>query len=285
MLAALYSDGIKLVVIERLGFEPVEVTSEFIPESGTKSIILDPVGGLPKGMVHIPPGEVSVAQNPVTHLDEFLIDKYEVTNREFKQFIDAGGYREPKYWKFPFTKEGRTLTFEEAMAMFVDKTDRPAPSTWDLGNYATGQDDYPVSGVSWYEAAAYAEFVGKGLPTVYHWYEAASMSADSNILDTSNFSGKGPAAVGSYPGLGPYGTYDMAGNVKEWCLNSDGRRHYILGGASTEPRYMYQEPDARPPFDRSETNGKISSAKTSPRALTLTGQLSECRFPQCETGF
>jgi predicted esterase len=249
------------------GFEPVEVTSEFIPESGTKSIILDPVGGLPKGMVHIPPGEVSVAQNPVTHLDEFLIDKYEVTNREFKQFIDAGGYREPKYWKFPFTKEGRTLTFEEAMALFVDKTDRPAPSTWDLGNYATGQDDYPVSGVSWYEAAAYAEFAGKGLPTVYHWYEAASMGADSNILDTSNFSGKGPAAVGSYPGLGPYGTYDMAGNVKEWCLNSDGRRHYILGGASTEPRYMYQEPDARPPFDRSETNGFRLVKYLQPRPL------------------
>jgi eukaryotic-like serine/threonine-protein kinase len=237
------------------GFEPVEVTSEYIPESGTKSIILDPVGTLPKGMIHIPPGEVSVAKKPVIKMDEFLIDKYEVTNREFKKFIDAGGYREPKYWKFPFTKEGRTLTFEEAMALFVDKTDRPAPSTWDLGNYASGQADYPVSGVSWYEAEAYAEFVGKSLPTVYHWYEAANMGPDSSILETSNFSGKGPAVVGSYAGLGPFGTYDMAGNVKEWCANSDGSRRYILGGASTEPRYMYQEPDARPPFDRSETNG------------------------------
>jgi formylglycine-generating enzyme required for sulfatase activity len=47
------------------------------------------------------------------------------------------------------------------MALFVDKTDRPAPSTWDLGNYPVGQDDYPVDGVSWYEAAAYAEFVGR----------------------------------------------------------------------------------------------------------------------------
>jgi predicted esterase len=233
------------------GFEPLEVTSEY----ATKNIILDPVGSLPKGMVHIPPGEVSVADTAAAHLDEFLIDKYEVTNRDFKKFIDAGGYREPKYWKYPFTREGRTLNFEQAMALFVDKTDRPAPSSWDLGNYPTGQDEYPVSGVSWYEAAAYAEFVGKSLPTVYHWYEAASMGPDSSILETSNFSGKGPAAVGSFPSLGPFGTYDMAGNVKEWCLNADGNRRYILGGASTEPRYMYGEPDARLPFDRSESNG------------------------------
>jgi eukaryotic-like serine/threonine-protein kinase len=261
--------GLKFV---KDGFEPLEVTSEY----GTKSVILDPVRTLPPGMVHIPPGDVTVAQYPVVHMDEFFIDKYEVTNRDFKRFIDAGGYREPKYWKFPFTKEARTLTFEEAMALFVDKTDRSAPSTWDLGNYPTGQDDYPVSGVSWYEAAAYGEFVGKSLPTVYHWYEAASMGADSGILDTSNFSGKGPAAIGSYPSLGPFGTYDMAGNVKEWCENSDGSRRYILGGASTEPRYMYQEPDARPPFDRSETNGfrLMSNVQSKPFPESLKSDLS-----------
>jgi len=109
--------------------------------------------------------------------------------------------------------------------------------------------------VSWYEAAAYAEFVGKNLPTVYHWHHAASMAEHSDILETSNFSGKGPAPVGSYAGLGPYGTYDMAGNVKEWCFNSDGSRRYILGADSTEPKYMYEEPDARPALDRSASNG------------------------------
>ena len=78
--------------------------------------------------------------------------------------------------------------------------------------------------------------MGKSLPTVYHWYCAAKMNSDSEILQVSNFSGKGPGPVGSYHGLGPFGTYDMAGNVKEWCLNAsaDGRR-YILGGTSTEP--------------------------------------------------
>ena len=236
------------------GYETVEATTESQPLFGTTSIILDPIGHLPGRMVHVSAGEVDVDQNPV-NLDEFFIGKYEITNREYKTFVDAGGYRKAKYWKFPFVKEGRTLTFEQAMALFVDKTDRYAPSTWDLGAYPIGQDDYPVSGLSWYEAAAYAEFAGMRLPTVYHWFAAASAGTDSTIVQVSNFSTKGPAPVGSYPGLGPFGTYDMAGNVKEWCFNSDGSQRYILGGSSTEPAYMYQGLDARSPWDRSESNG------------------------------
>ena len=232
------------------GYEPIEVS-----DYQADGLVLDPVGSLPPGMVHVPAGGVDIAGDRSVQLDEFLIDKYEVTNREFKKFVDAGGYHNPKYWKFPLIKDGRTVSFEQAMALFVDKTDRPAPSGWDLGSYPSGQDDYPVSGVSWYEAAAYAEFVGKSLPTVYHWHRAASLSDYSDILQVSNFSGKGPARVGSYPGLGPFGTYDMAGNVKEWCFNESGDRRYILGGASTDPVYMYQSPDARPPFDRSPANG------------------------------
>ena len=231
------------------GYEPVEATDD-----ESDKLVLDPVGSLPPRMVHVPEGNVEVAGS-TTHLDDFLIDKYEVTNRDFKKFIDAGGYRNAQYWKFPFVKDGSSLSFEQAMALLVDKTDRQGPSGWEVGSYPAGQDDYPVSGVSWYEAAAYADFAGKSLPTVYHWYRASSMNSDAEILQVSNFSGKGPAPVGSYPGLGPFGTYDMAGNVKEWCINANGDRRYILGGASTEPLYMYQTPDARVPFDRSPTNG------------------------------
>jgi len=136
------------------GYETVDVTTESQPLFGTTSINLDPIGRLPSHMVHVSAGEVDVDQNPVK-VDEFLIGKYEVTNREYKTFVDAGGYREAKYWKFPFVKDGRTLSFEQAVSLFVDKTDRYAPSTWDLGAYPAGQDDYPVSGLSWYEAAAY----------------------------------------------------------------------------------------------------------------------------------
>jgi len=258
------------------GYEPVEVTSEYISKSGAVSLILDPSGTLPRNMVRVLPGEVHITGLARMQLDGFLIDKYEVTNAEFKKFVDAGGYRDPKYWKFPFTKNGQPLGFEQAMALFVDKTDRPAPSTWDLGNYPTGQENYPVNGVSWYEAAAYADFVGKSLPTIYHWHQAASLFEQSDILDRSNFSGKGPAPVGSYKGLGPYGTYDMAGNVKEWCSNSDGSRRYILGGDSTEPKYMYQEPDAKPPLDRSPSNGirLVKFLQPQPLPEVLTSQIN-----------
>jgi dienelactone hydrolase len=236
------------------GYETAEVTGTAL-EGSPVNVILDPIGSLPPGIVHVAAGRVDPTGHFEVKLDDFLIDKFEVTNREYKKFLDVGGYREPKYWKFPFLKDERALNFGEAMLLFRDKTDRPGPSTWELGSFTPGQDDYPVSGLSWYEAAAYAQFAGKSLPTVFHWYRAADMGRFSDILQVSNFSGKGPAPVGSYSGLGPFGTYDMAGNVKEWCLNSSGDRKYILGGASTDVPYMYSQPDARLPFERLATHG------------------------------
>ncbi|MBZ5536860.1 MAG: protein kinase [Acidobacteriia bacterium] len=216
---------------------------------------LDAEGAIPPEMVRVPGGIVSIPGLDNKKLSAFLIDRYEITNRQFKQFIDGGGYQKRGYWKQDFVQSGRKLSWEEAMQLFRDSTGRPGPSTWELGGYLQGRDDYPVNGVSWYEAAAYTEFAGKQLPTIYHWQQAASPGYYADITELSNFSGAGLARVGSYNGIGAFGALDMAGNVKEWCWNETDGRRYIRGGAWNEPEYMFSELDARLPWDRSAQNG------------------------------
>jgi len=237
------------------GYAPIEAAG--YPNLSRR---LDSISTVPPGMVRVSGGAFALLSLSRVNLDDCWMDKYEVTNRQFKAFVDASGYAKREYWKQPFVGEGRELSFEEAMARFRDGTGRPGPSTWELGTYPEGRGDFPVDGVSWYEAAAYAEFAGKSLPTVYHWYRAAGMGAGteifSEILRVSNFAGKGPWAIASSQGMGPFGTYDQAGNVKEWCFNAtEGRRRYLLGGSWSEPIYMFRESDAQDPFGRAPGYG------------------------------
>jgi hypothetical protein len=196
------------------------------------------------GLDHLPP----------VRLPDYWIDQREVTNRDFQRFVDDGGYRRAELWREPFVKDGRPVAFHGAVALLVDTTGKPGPATWEQGKYPAGQDDYPVTGVSWYEAAAYARWAGKSLPTIYHWSRAADQRLSGNVVPASNFSGKGPLPAGRV-GLTRAGTTDMAGNVKEWCWNSSAAKRYILGGAWNEPVYMFTDADAQSPFARSPAYG------------------------------
>jgi dienelactone hydrolase len=242
---------------EKAGYEPVEaVCSTWSADISRK---LDPVGVIPAGMVRVPGRKVE----GLGDFPDFLIDKYEVTNRRFKEFVDAGGYRSPKYWKNEFIRDGRVLAWEEAMTHFRDTTGRPGPATWVAGDYTEGRDDYPVSGVSWYEAAAYAEFAGRSLPTKDHWALAAGFDLvpydrrgfPTMMYSFSNFHEDGPAPVGSHKGMNAFGAVDMAGNVREWCWNQSPDGRFIRGGAWDDAVYMYGNESQQPPWDRSPRNG------------------------------
>jgi dienelactone hydrolase/predicted Ser/Thr protein kinase len=190
-------------------------------------------------------------------LADFLMDRFEVTNREYKEFVDTGGYTADEHWEHPFVADGRELSREDAMGRFVDRTGRPGPSTWEIGDYPEGEEDYPVSGVSWYEAAAYAAFVDKKLPTVFHWNRAAQTRSGVEVVPLSNLGGDRPVAVGSTEAMNRYGNYDLGGNVREWTLNASGDagQHYILGGGWSDPEYAFVDAYAQPAIDRSEING------------------------------
>jgi tRNA A-37 threonylcarbamoyl transferase component Bud32/dienelactone hydrolase len=259
--------------ITKDGYDPLEIA----PDHPSFQAYLVPKGTTIPAMVYVPAGSFALeSDNIEVDLPSYWIDKYEVTNRAFKEFMDRGGYRDQRFWREPFISHGRTLTWSEAVNEFRDKTGRMGPSTWELGSYPDGEDDWPVSGVSWYEAAAFAVYAGKQLPTVYHWDNASgAFGVFSEILHFSNFGGKGTARVGSSGGLGPYGTYDMAGNVKEWVWNeTSGGRRYVLGGAFNETNYMFRDQDAQLPFDRRAGMGFRCLRQPSPLAPKLVAPIA-----------
>jgi dienelactone hydrolase len=232
----------------KAGFETVESSFEI---QDVARFTLPKLGSAPSGMVLVSGGPMRG-----TVLPDYWIDKYEVTNRQYKEFVSASGYQNPKFWKQPFIKVGRTLSFEQAMVEFQDATGRPGPAAWQFGTYPEGKDAFPVNGVSWYEAAAYAEFAGKSLPTTHHWNHASGGGSNFAFMaQLSNFARNGPVSVGSHAGISQAGAYDMAGNVREWTWNAVGDRRYILGGGWNDAGDTCMNPENQPPFDRSDVNG------------------------------
>lgn len=253
---------------------------------------LDKKGGIPPGMVR-----VQGAETPRGMLGDFLIDRYEVTNRQFKEFIDKGGYRDRGYWKHPIVKSGAELSWEDAIAQFVDQTALPGPSTWQAGDYPEGQAEHPVSGVSWYEAAAYAEFAGKTLPSWIHWGVASGgftpmvqfpqLGGYAVLASFHSFGGKGTMPVGSLGGITAFGAFDMAGNVREWCWNEAPQGRIIRGGAWNGNTYDFRSLRQAPAMDRSAANGfrcalylepaKIPAKALQPEALPAPASLRSAR--------
>jgi iron(II)-dependent oxidoreductase len=208
----------------------------------------------PAGTVWIPPGNVRLGQTGIAepvndfYVEGFYIDRHEVSNAKYKAFIDAGGYSTEAYWN----PVGWTWRVANSITL---------PQYWNANTYhgggIAGNEQFPVNGVSWWEADAYCRWAGGRLPTEAEWEKAAKggceIHGDPGQCDVSDtptypwgedisgpqanydmsgdpydFPNGGTTPVGYYDGTNhggyqtldspsPYGLYDVVGNVLEWC--------------------------------------------------------------------
>ncbi len=214
-------------------------------KSEDETAVLELEGEAPPGMVFVPAGEFLMGKDegddekPLhkVYVDAFFIDKYEVTYAEYAEFVEAGGYSNKSYW----SEEGWSWKEENYIT---------EPAYWNDSTY--NQPNYPMVGINWYEAEAYTRWCGKRLPTEAEWEKAARgtdgrrwpwgedfESDKANIIGTED-GYEYTAPVGSYPlGVSPYGCYDMAGNVWEWCAD-----WYEAGYYANSPSENPKGPDS-----------------------------------------
>mgnify|MGYP001183922927 FL=1 len=186
----------------------------------------------------------------------YLISKLEVTNIEFLEFVQDGGYENPIYWEAAINDNPKFM--ENEIKKFVGKFGKPGPSNWSYGMYPDGQENFPVTGISWFEAMAYANYRNLSLPNVYQWATAATLSSSSSFMYNSNFSQNQLINVGSQDNSNFNGLYDIAGNVREWIVNSlsdDSSIKGILGGSFNDEPYYFNDYFGQNSMDRSLGNG------------------------------
>jgi DNA-binding winged helix-turn-helix (wHTH) protein/formylglycine-generating enzyme required for sulfatase activity len=246
-------------------------------------VITLPVESVPDGMAFIPGGKYRLgAWGFVDEFDlgGFFIDRLEVSNRDYQEFVDAGGYQTPEYWQSLIdTSDGR-LTWEIIQNNFVDVTGQPGPGTWEQGRYPTGQQMLPVTGVSWYEANAYLAFRKKSLPAAHHWLRAALGPMEwkypfaSELVPRSNVGTTILLPVDRQSDAEVNGTFDMIGNAAEWTtLDSHGSKA-VIGSSFLDPVWAYNFPQPLDPLQRPGNTG-FRGMRTS--TSSITGALPE--FP------
>lgn len=247
------------------------------PKTVTQEATKTAVTPIPAEMIRIEAGKFIMGDKNAKIADEqvqteinlptFHIGKYEVTNKEYKKFIEAGGYNNKTYWPQAGWewKTGNNIT---------------QPAYFEDSNY--NNEELPVVGVSWYEATAYAKWVGKRLPTEAEWEKASrgtdgrtyTWGEDAVSCTLANFAGgfscmNKIAKGGSFnKNISPYGVYDMPGNVWEWCTSlyrdypykkDDGRENpditgkRVVRGGSWADNLYYLRCSARFYFDFQES--------------------------------
>ncbi len=205
-------------------FQPSDVPNTISQELSHQTVPDDV--DIPDDMVFIPAGEFQMGGNdekaddrekPVhtVYTDAFYIDKYLVTNAQFKKFIDTN----PQWRKPQWFKNRIEISYHDGAYL----------RNWFRTDYPAKKADHPVTWISWYAAVAYSQWVGKRLPTEAEWEKAARGGlknkrypwGDSIASTNANYFYHigNTTPVGHYP-CNRYGLYDMGGNVWEWCLDA-----------------------------------------------------------------
>ena len=266
------------MVLRLPGYVPQEmpVSAELIDEalrfSGEALITLTtrlvPEDEVPPGMVPVPGGEYrlsspdSPSPDEVVTLAPFFLDRFEVSNEAYGRFVTDGGYQRDELWTHAPTG---------VRAGLVDRTGLPGPREWSRQRFPDGASRLPVTGVTWWEAQAFCRSTGGRLPTVFEWEKTARAgiqspygvimpwgleSAATGGRRRANFNSSGPVAVDAYPfGVSFFGAYGMAGNVREWTINTFGEGRAVTGGSWDGPAYLYSEYDDPDPSFASPSLG------------------------------
>jgi iron(II)-dependent oxidoreductase len=178
----------------------------------------------------------------LVQVEGFFLDRYPVTNGQYQLFIDGGGYEQMSLWD---------ESIWPAVLGFTDQTGVPGPRYWESGRYPAGKEDHPVTGICWYEAAAFARWAGKRLPTDPEWVKAGSwpVAADGGKPQQRKFPW-GEAMDRRYVNLWGSGINDtvtvtaspdsasvggvqqLIGNVWEWTSSAFG--HWEPAGRKVE---------------------------------------------------
>jgi iron(II)-dependent oxidoreductase len=218
----------RLIAEDRYAFVLLKEAVEDIDERETDSAwtaLDDQMALIPEGAVHVacPDGATEAAG-----LSAFLLDRCAVTNQQFQRFVDSGGYDNLEMWP---------QEVWPSLMRFTDGTGHAGPKGWEGGHFPAGKADHPVVGVCWYEALAYARWVGKRLLNAAEWQKAGGwpehISGGANnrypwgdIFEPTRANLWATGLGHTVPvrefakGATPNGVYQLTGNVWEWLDDS-----------------------------------------------------------------